>query len=57
MKTIKTGITPNTKIEYELVQNGSRGYLVKLYMPRFPKNAPFTFFGSLEKCSAFINER
>ena len=57
MKTIKTGITPNTKIEYELVQNGSRGYLVKLYMPRFPKNAPFTFFGSLEKCSAFITER
>lgn len=53
MKQIECGNTPTTKTRYYLYENGD-SYLVELYSPLLPKNAPFVFFGSLEKCKEFI---
>lgn len=47
--------TPITKTPYKLYKNGSRGYIVELYMPRFP--IPYIFYGSLGRCKQFISER
>ena len=57
MTVIEKGFTTLTKVEYELVMNGRYGYLVRLYMPRFPKSAPFIFYGNLKKCRDFIEVR
>ena len=49
------GKTSITKTPYKLYKNGSRGYIVELYMPHFP--IPYIFYGSLERCKRFISER